>query len=212
MAGQPRSFSELVGEADIWQHLHTSFTWLLKAGGLRLQERLVEGPPVNVYVTDGSSSPTGECDVGCITDNDNLEVTLYSVLHESEIKRKELLLIFWNNKALLSCDLADLYAMSHISLTLEAMFLGLVSFSYKLCIVSSIVQSVARIPFSCVTSYSHILYFSCPSHSLTLQPPCCNNSWCSLFHALLVPYDRTWCHINFSQSFSLHIFHVIKWS
>nr|XP_045609161.1 folliculin-like [Procambarus clarkii] len=59
VAGQPRSLSELVGEQDVWQHLHSSFTWLLKAGGLRLQERLVEGPPVNIYVSDGSSVSGG---------------------------------------------------------------------------------------------------------------------------------------------------------
>lgn len=56
MAGQPRSLSELVGDEEVWSGLHSSFTWLLKAGGLRLQERLVEGPPVTQLIMDGSES------------------------------------------------------------------------------------------------------------------------------------------------------------
>ncbi|KAK3883195.1 hypothetical protein Pcinc_012469 [Petrolisthes cinctipes] len=56
VAGQPRSLSELVGEEQVWSGLHSSFTWLLKAGGLRLQERLVEGPPVTQLIMDGSES------------------------------------------------------------------------------------------------------------------------------------------------------------
>nr|XP_053637089.1 folliculin-like isoform X2 [Cherax quadricarinatus] len=59
VTGQPRSLSELVGEREVWQHLHSSFTWLLKAGGLRLQERLIEGPPVNIYIADGSGTGNG---------------------------------------------------------------------------------------------------------------------------------------------------------
>ncbi|XP_042236126.1 folliculin-like isoform X2 [Homarus americanus] len=59
VAGQPRSLAELVGEGEVWQHIHSSFTWILKSGGLRLQERLVEGPPVNIYVADGSTFSSG---------------------------------------------------------------------------------------------------------------------------------------------------------
>lgn len=54
VAGQPRSLSEMVGEEGVWQHLHSSFTWLLKASGLKLQERLVEGPPVSTFVENCS--------------------------------------------------------------------------------------------------------------------------------------------------------------
>ncbi|KAK7077290.1 hypothetical protein SK128_014228 [Halocaridina rubra] len=53
---QARSLPELVGDEKVWQHLHTSGTWLLKAGGLRLQERLVEGPQVHAYVSEVSPS------------------------------------------------------------------------------------------------------------------------------------------------------------
>ncbi|KAG0729756.1 Folliculin [Chionoecetes opilio] len=54
LAGQPRSLCEMVGEEAVWQHLHSSFTWLLKASGLRLQERLVEGPPITTFIADCS--------------------------------------------------------------------------------------------------------------------------------------------------------------
>lgn len=51
-AGQPRSLPELVGDEKIWEYLHSSSTWLLKAGGLRLQERLVEGPQVSALIAE----------------------------------------------------------------------------------------------------------------------------------------------------------------
>lgn len=76
VAGQPRSLSELVGEQEVWQHLHTAFTWLLKAGGLRLQERLVEGPSVNVYMSNGS----------VVNDGVNVRV-LYNILGGSIFHR-----------------------------------------------------------------------------------------------------------------------------
>lgn len=60
VAGQPRSLSEMVGEEGVWQHLHSSFTWLLKASGLKLQERLVEGPPISTYVENCSNECEGE--------------------------------------------------------------------------------------------------------------------------------------------------------
>ncbi|XP_068248774.1 folliculin [Palaemon carinicauda] len=53
-AGQPRSLPELVGDEKIWEYLHSSSTWLLKAGGLRLQERLVEGPQVSALIAETS--------------------------------------------------------------------------------------------------------------------------------------------------------------
>ena len=60
VAGQPRSLCEMVGEEGVWQHLHSSFTWLLKASGLRLQERLVEGPPISTFMSDCSDECGGE--------------------------------------------------------------------------------------------------------------------------------------------------------
>lgn len=60
VAGQPRSLNEMVGEEGVWQHLHSSFTWLLKASGLKLQERLVEGPPVCTYVENCSVECEGK--------------------------------------------------------------------------------------------------------------------------------------------------------
>ncbi|XP_063858597.1 folliculin-like isoform X3 [Scylla paramamosain] len=59
VAGQPRSLCEMVGEEGVWQHLHSSFTWLLKASGLRLQERLVEGPPISSFMADCSDECGG---------------------------------------------------------------------------------------------------------------------------------------------------------
>ena len=50
----------MVGEEGVWQHLHSSFTWLLKASGLRLQERLVEGPPISSFMADCSDECGGE--------------------------------------------------------------------------------------------------------------------------------------------------------
>ncbi|ROT67311.1 folliculin-like protein [Penaeus vannamei] len=62
--GQPRSLPQLAGDEGVWQYLHSSFSWLMKAGGLRLQERLVEGPPVNAFVAndeaDGIATVLGE--------------------------------------------------------------------------------------------------------------------------------------------------------
>lgn len=46
----------------MWQYLHSSFTWLMKAGGLRLQERLVEGPPVNAFVASDEADGIGKAD------------------------------------------------------------------------------------------------------------------------------------------------------
>ncbi|CAL4129900.1 unnamed protein product, partial [Meganyctiphanes norvegica] len=57
VAGQPRSLVELVGSEGVWLKLHTSLTWLLKAGGLRLQERLVEGPPIEALPGDLHGEP-----------------------------------------------------------------------------------------------------------------------------------------------------------
>ncbi|XP_045135307.1 folliculin-like isoform X2 [Portunus trituberculatus] len=59
VAGQPRSLCEMVGEEGVWQHLHSSFTWLLKASGLRLQERLVEGPPISSFMANCSDECGG---------------------------------------------------------------------------------------------------------------------------------------------------------
>jgi folliculin len=39
-----RSLTELTGDKEVFERLHTAFSWLLKAGGDRLTERLLEGP------------------------------------------------------------------------------------------------------------------------------------------------------------------------
>ncbi|XP_069985377.1 folliculin [Penaeus vannamei] len=57
--GQPRSLPQLAGDEGVWQYLHSSFSWLMKAGGLRLQERLVEGPPVNAFVANDEADGIG---------------------------------------------------------------------------------------------------------------------------------------------------------
>ena len=47
-----RSLAELTNQPGVFQHLHQSFTWLLKMGGVRLTERLFEGPPTEDSVID----------------------------------------------------------------------------------------------------------------------------------------------------------------
>ncbi|RXG67609.1 Folliculin [Armadillidium vulgare] len=59
-AGNPRPLTDLVGDQNIWTVLHTKFTWILRVGSLRLQEKLVEGPPLYI--------PETEADVKLLTD------------------------------------------------------------------------------------------------------------------------------------------------
>ena len=40
--GNPRSLSELVGSISIWKELHVQFSLILKAGAMRLQEKVIE--------------------------------------------------------------------------------------------------------------------------------------------------------------------------
>lgn len=47
-----RSLVELTQEKDLFQRFHFWFTWLLKAGGNRMSERLLEGPPTEDTVID----------------------------------------------------------------------------------------------------------------------------------------------------------------
>ena len=47
-----RSLMELTGDAHIFRKLHQSFTWLLKVGGNRLTEKLLEGPPTEDSIID----------------------------------------------------------------------------------------------------------------------------------------------------------------
>ncbi|XP_076045111.1 folliculin isoform X2 [Oratosquilla oratoria] len=61
--GQPRSFCEVVGDETVWKMLHSWFTWVLKAGGLRLREKVVEGPPSYTF-----SSTTEEHDAFTVRD------------------------------------------------------------------------------------------------------------------------------------------------
>ena len=50
--GNPRSVCEMTNDKNIFKKLHRAFTWLLKAGGNRLTERLLEGPPTEDSVID----------------------------------------------------------------------------------------------------------------------------------------------------------------
>jgi folliculin len=47
-----RSLVELMGDKHIFRKLHQTFTWLLKAGGNRLTEKLLEGPPTEDSIID----------------------------------------------------------------------------------------------------------------------------------------------------------------
>ena len=40
-----RSLVELTGDSDIFNYLHKYFVFLLKAGGQRMTESILEGPP-----------------------------------------------------------------------------------------------------------------------------------------------------------------------
>ena len=44
-----RSLVELTGDGGIFRHLHRYFVFLLKAGGLRITECVLEGPPRVIY-------------------------------------------------------------------------------------------------------------------------------------------------------------------
>ena len=43
---------ELTDDRLVFCKLHGAFTWILKAGGLRLTERLVEAPPTEDAIID----------------------------------------------------------------------------------------------------------------------------------------------------------------
>ena len=47
-----RSLVDLTGDKHIFRKLHQTFTWLLKAGGNRLTEKLLEGPPTEDSIID----------------------------------------------------------------------------------------------------------------------------------------------------------------
>lgn len=47
-----RSLYELTNDKDVFANLHLWFTWILKAGGNRLTEKLLEGPPTEDTVID----------------------------------------------------------------------------------------------------------------------------------------------------------------
>lgn len=51
-AGNPRPLTDLVGDQNIWTVFHKKFTWILRVGSLRLQEKLVEGPPLYIPETE----------------------------------------------------------------------------------------------------------------------------------------------------------------
>jgi len=51
--GKPtRSLTELTADAQVFERLHRAFTWMLKAGGDRLTEKLLEGPVSEGCVVD----------------------------------------------------------------------------------------------------------------------------------------------------------------
>lgn len=51
--GKPtRSLIELTADAQVFERLHRAFTWMLKAGGDRLTEKLLEGPVTEGCVID----------------------------------------------------------------------------------------------------------------------------------------------------------------
>jgi len=49
---QTRSLAELTADAQVFERLHRAFTWMLKAGGDRLTEKLLEGPVTEGCVVD----------------------------------------------------------------------------------------------------------------------------------------------------------------
>ena len=51
-ASKVTSLVQLTGDKQIFQKLHQAFAWILKAGGSRLTERLLEGPPTEDSVID----------------------------------------------------------------------------------------------------------------------------------------------------------------
>jgi len=51
--GKPtRSLIELTSDGQVFERLHRAFTWILKAGGDRLTEKLLEGPVTEGCVVD----------------------------------------------------------------------------------------------------------------------------------------------------------------
>jgi len=51
--GKPtRSLLELTADTQVFERLHRAFTWMLKAGGDRLTEKLLEGPVTEGCVVD----------------------------------------------------------------------------------------------------------------------------------------------------------------
>jgi folliculin len=47
-----RSLADLIKDKMVFHRLHQKFTWILKAGGNRLTERLLEGPPTEDAIID----------------------------------------------------------------------------------------------------------------------------------------------------------------
>lgn len=47
-----RSLMQITKDKNIFQNLHQSFSWILKASGQRFTEKLLEGPPVEDYLYD----------------------------------------------------------------------------------------------------------------------------------------------------------------
>ncbi|CAH1794494.1 unnamed protein product [Owenia fusiformis] len=55
-----RSLIELINDKEVFKSLHLSFTWILKAGGNRMTERLLEGPPTEDSIIDLESQEETE--------------------------------------------------------------------------------------------------------------------------------------------------------
>ena len=70
-----RSLKDITGADTIFEQIHTRFTWILKAGGNRLTESLLEGPPTEDSIIDlEKQEMTEEGFVKLYTKNDNPEM------------------------------------------------------------------------------------------------------------------------------------------
>ena len=47
-----RSLQELTGDKQVFERIHSAFTWMLRAGGSRLMEKLLEGPVIDGCIVD----------------------------------------------------------------------------------------------------------------------------------------------------------------
>ena len=64
-----RSLTEIIQDEGIFENLHKSFSWILKASGLRYTEKILEGPPtvdsLSLYDRDGTEPSEKKIDITC---------------------------------------------------------------------------------------------------------------------------------------------------